>query len=57
MDDDDNIYIADYGTCMVLKYESTLLSQTLQATLVFAPPELIKDKMITFKVNNIYINK
>ena len=57
MNDEDNIFIADYGTCMITKFEETLVSGTINATIRFAPPELILNHLMSFKVilyNNYY---
>ena len=50
-----NFYIADYGTCRIIRYDETFLSQTLSATLRFAPPEMITNSTISFKVFYIII--
>ena len=47
------IYIGDYGTSLITKFDQTFLSGTINATLKFAPPELILSSNLNLKVTNI----
>ena len=53
LDKDGNFYIADYGTCMIMKFDHTLVTGTINATLRFAPPELLTHHLLTFKVYSV----
>ena len=50
LDKNRNAFIADFGTSRMTTFDHTLVSNTLQATLRFAPPEMIFDKIINQKV-------
>ena len=50
IDSNGSIFIADYGTCMMTKFEQTFISGTINATLRFAPPELLIHHFLSKKV-------
>ena len=50
LDENNQVFIADYGTCLMTKYEQTLISGTVNATLKYAPPELLTHNLLSFKV-------
>ena len=50
LDESGNILISDYGTCKIAKFEFTQVSGTISATLRFAPPELLIDRILSGKV-------
>ena len=52
LDESGNILISDYGTCKIAKFEFTQVSGTISATLRFAPPELLIDRILSGKVKN-----
>ena len=50
LNEENEVFIADYGTCLVAKYEQTFISGTVSATLKYAPPELLTNNLLSFKV-------